>query len=193
MKNSKFWIWFIPLLIIVCVGIYTMLVKNNKPINENTKTDAVKIKEEYAKYNDEYFEVSLSDNNVYKLINDDEIKNIFDGKDGLIYFGEYKNNISRKNIIVLNDVISSTSIPEVYYYDLNNINDEFKNYLIKKLEINEIIPGTLLSIQGGNVLDSFYPNYVLDNKELTTEEKEMLLDEYKLISDIFVEACNEDC
>ena len=30
MKNSKFWIWFIPLFLVVCIGLYNMVVIANK-------------------------------------------------------------------------------------------------------------------------------------------------------------------
>ena len=193
MKDSKFWIWFIPLFLIVCVGIYVMLVRNSQNTDQHETNDAIEIKEEYAKYNDEYFNVNLSDGNVYKNINEDGIKDILENKDGLIFIGDAKNNISRKNIVILNNVVLSTSIPEVNYFDKNKINDEFNNYLISKLNVDNILSGTLIATQGGKILNVYYPSYVIDNTELSDNEKQTLTDEYHKIIEKFIEACDENC
>ena len=128
MKDSKFWIWFIPLFLIVSVGLYFMLTKSMKNNNVNLNNDALSIKEEYQKNNDNYFNVELSNYNVYKYISNDDIKKLLDNKDGLVFIGDATNNISRKCIVVLNEVVSSTSVPEVNYINIKNINDELSDY-----------------------------------------------------------------
>ena len=70
-KNSKFWIWYIPFLIIICLVIWSMLVfLKNKNI---TTSDAYKFKNEYAELNnktnettgDAYPVVDLNNNNPF--------------------------------------------------------------------------------------------------------------------------------
>ena len=193
MKDSKFWIWFIPLFLIFCVGIYIMLVRNTQNVSQQSMTDAIEIKNQYLNDNNEYFNIELSDNNVYKYATEDIIKELLNNKDALIFIGDVKSNISRKNILVLNDVVSSTSIPQVYYYDKNKIIDEFNSYLIQKLDVDVISSGTLIAIQNGKVLNVYYPSYVSDNKVLSDNEKQTLMDEYQKIIDDFIEACDENC
>ena len=170
-----------------------MITRSNIVIQNQETSDSIKIKNEYSNYNNEYYNVILSDHNVYKLISENELKDILNKKDGLIFFGNSKNNISRKAILELNEVISSTSIPQVYYLDINSISSDLKNELFNKLNINNILGGTLISIQGGEVLNVFYPKNINDDKELTDQEKQFLQDNYKSISEAFVEACDENC
>lgn len=192
MKNSKFWIWFIPLFLIVLVGIYFMLKKNevNTPVNNNDENN---IKEEYKKGNNEFFAVNLSNAHVYKTVNNDELKEIFEKKDGLVFIGDTNDNIARKNLVVLNDVVSSTSVPQVYYIHKKDVNNELINYINDKTNLFDIKVGTLISIESGKVLKVFYPAYILDNKELSDIEKETLFNEYKTIVNKFIEECDENC
>ncbi len=193
MKDSKFWIWFIPLFLIVSVGLYFMLTKSMKNNNVNLNNDALSIKEEYQKNNDNYFNVELSNYNVYKYISNDDIKKLLDNKDGLVFIGDATNNISRKCIVVLNEVVSSTSVPEVNYINIKNINDELSDYFEEKIGNSKIDAGTLISVDDGNILKVYYPDFVLDNKELTNEEKNNLFNSYKEIVNNFIEECDENC
>lgn len=192
MKNSKFWIWFIPLIVILCVGIYINLSRNNQN-NNNNITDSVKIKEEYIKDNDKYYKVELSDTNVYKYIDTNTLNDIFNNKDGLLFIGDKTSNMARKDITVLNDVVSSTSILEVYYVDVNDLNDDLKNIINEKTDNFEISGGTLIAVQGGKVLNIFNPKYTINSTELSDSEKLLLYNDYKDIVNNFVEECNENC
>ena len=85
MKQSKFWIWFIPLFVIASIGIYFMLIRNNnvKPNNNennNNQKDAISIKNGYTQNNDIYYVVDISDNNVYKYIDENNLKELLDKK-----------------------------------------------------------------------------------------------------------------
>ena len=193
MKNSKFWIWFIPLILIISIGIYFGLVKTNQNNNSNNnKSDATRIKEEYSNKND-YYKVSLNDSNVYKYISVEDLKELLDKKDGLVFIGNPNDNISRKAISALNDVVLSTSIPEVYYIDINNVNDQLKSTILDKAKISNINSGTLISIESGNILKVYYPSEVLNNNELSESEKQSLYDIYKKIVNNFIEECDENC
>ena len=192
MKNSKFWIWFIPLFVILCIGIYINLSRNSQN-NNNNITDSVKIKEEYIKDNDKYYNVELSDTNVYKYIDTNTLNDIFNNKDGLLFIGDKTSNMARKDITVLNDVVSSTSILQVYYVDVNDLNDDLKNIINEKTDNVEISGGTLIAVQGGKVLNIFNPKYTINSTELSDSEKLLLYNDYKDIINNFVEECNENC
>ena len=191
MKDSKFWVWFIPLFIIASIGIYFLVSKNTN--NNQVNTDAVKIKEEYLRENEKYYSVSLSNNNVYKYISNKEMKELLERKEGLILIGSPSNNIARKNIVVLNDVVSSTSVPQVYYINYNDISDDLLDYLDEEKDINNIKVGTLISVQDGEILKVYYPEFIVDNNELTEHEKSRLFNEYKEIVNKFIEECDENC
>ena len=194
MKKSKFWIWFIPLFLIGSFGIYCMLKKYvNNNDNNNESNNSINIKELYSKNNNDYYAVNLSDTHVYKYTNNEELKELLNKNDGLIFIGDANNNKARKDLVVLNDVVSSTSVPQVFYINKSDINDELNKILKEKTNESDIVAGTLISVEKGNILKVFYPNYVLDNKELPVGERELLFDDYKGIVNKFIETCNEDC
>ena len=193
MKDSKFWIWFIPLFIIIGIGAYFMLTKANNNYSNNQEPDSIRIKNEYSNNNDKYYNVNLSDTNVYKYINDKDIKDFIDNKDGLILIGNSNDNISRKSIVVLNDYISSTSIPEVYYIDINDLSDNTKNYISEKLDLADIKPGTIIAIKQDETNRFTYPLYLKDSNELSDKEKENLINDYKKVTYYFNDSCDENC
>ena len=204
MKNSKFWIWFIPMFLIICTGIFILLIWNKDNIDNNDAkkqgtNDAETIKYEYELLNNDknMVVVNLSKNNSYKSINDGEIKNIFDGNDAIIYLGNVSDNVARKTISILDEAIAQTSIENVYYIELsdkdNSSSDSlFINNLSDKSDVKNINPGTLITIQKGDVLNVYVPN-VKDNLEVTKEEHDYLLKEYQKQIKIFIEACDENC
>lgn len=190
MKDSKFWVWFVPLFIVVCVGLYFMIDKN---INRNrvpVNTDAQAIKEEYARGNEDYYMVSLGSSNVYKFIKSKDLKEL---NEGLVFVGDASNNVVRKSILILNDVVSSTSVPQVYYIDIKDFDDDLVDFFEEEKEVSNIKAGTLISLQDKEILKIYYPNNVLDNKELSEEEKNSLYNIYREIVDNFIEECDEDC
>ena len=194
MKDSKFWIWFIPLFAIACIGIYLLLSKSTQTGNNTDNvSDAIKIKEEYLKGNNNYYNVNLSDNNVYKYINVNDLKELINSKEGLVFIGNSKDNITRKNIVVLDEVVSSTSIPEVYYIDLKDINEEVKKIILEKANVDNINSGTLIAVESGKILNFYYPSFIENNKDLSSEERKKIFNDYKGIVDHFIEECNEDC
>ena len=142
MKESKFWIWFIPLFAIICVGIY-ILVSNANKLNMNhtenvvENQDAKTIKESYEKLNDESIKVQLSENNSYVLVDKDSIEKVFN-TNGIIYFGEVSSYASRKNVSLLNEAVASTSVNKIYYINIANVDDDFMSYLLNKLNVKKI-------------------------------------------------------
>lgn len=204
MKNSKFWIWFIPLFIIVCIGIFILLNTNKKNNNNSeTKTDAQRFKEEFEQYNnnEDLITISLNDNNSYVYATEDGIKELFKNGSGVLFLGNSKNNVSRNIIEVLNDTIMSTSVPKIFYYDIDSIktNDnnsfykELVNYLNEYLQ-DEIKPGVVVCINDGKIVDFYYPNWLEGKSEkLNQEEKEKLQKRYLEGISKIVEECDSSC
>ena len=101
MKKSQFWIWFIPLFLIFCVGLYILLNNTSKvetkpeEVLEISK-DAQKIKEDYERLNNESIKVNLSINNSYVISSKELIEDLLNNNNGIIYFGEVSSYASRK-------------------------------------------------------------------------------------------------
>ena len=198
MKESKFWIWFIPLFLILCIGIYLLLVKANTISNNNQEntakinTDAISIKEEYEKLNEESIKVSLSQNNSYVFINKDSIEELFN-KDGILYFGEYSSYASRKNVSLLNDVVATTNINKIYFINIARVDDDYNTYLKEKLNVDKINPGDTYLIKDNQVINSIKVDKYDNDKELTKEQTDKLILEYQEKIYDLIEKCDESC
>ncbi len=178
-KNSKFWIWYIPFLIIICIVIWSMLVfiKNK---NE-TNSDAYKFKSEYAELNNKNNEttgktypiVDLNDKNPFVYASEDDIKSLFDGGTGVIYFGFPTCPWCRNVVPVLNEAIGNTSIEHVYYYNIKTIRST-----ISFNDNNELVntKGNDFYYYLLDKLDSYLTEYVIKdnkNKDYDTKEKRL--------------------
>lgn len=127
MKNNGFWSKYIPLLLVVSMLVYGLLLFNKN--NVNKETDAVKFKNEYSelnnqindKNNKEYPNVSLNDDNLFTYASEDDIKALFDGGSGVIYFGFPQCPWCRNLVPVLESSAEGTSLDKIYYYNIHDI------------------------------------------------------------------------
>ena len=196
MKESKFWIWFIPLFLIFCFGVYKlMLISTNTQINKQEvveNKDAKTIKENYEKLNDESIKVNLSSSNSYVLASKEQIAKVFESN-GIIYFGEYSSYASRKNVTLLNDAISSTSINKIYFINISTIEEDYLNTLKEKLEVKKIDAADIYLIKNNEVINSFKATKYDDDKELSDEQKDNITKEYLEAINELIEKCDESC
>ena len=189
MKNSKFWIWFIPLLLIVCAGIYFLLSnankkEDNKPI-VSINEDGKKIKNDYEKLNnDSYLNIKINENNVFYYLSYDEMKNNYNKENMIIFLGEVSVNNSREAIKVLDDVTGSYSISKIYYIEISRLDDDYKNYLLNKLNVNTLEAATLVTTKEGSVVD------IYTYKE---EDKNILAKKYQELISSYIDVCNDAC
>ena len=196
MKDSKFWIWFIPLFIILSVGIYIMLNKNfqnTNYINNTNDTDYINkdaklIKEEFEKLNDKgYYEVRLSENNAFKYYDLENIKSWLD-ENRIIFIGSSTDDNSRKAIKLIDEAVSSSSVKEVYYIDASKLTDDQKSVIVNKLDTYELVPNTY-KLKLGTLItakDKKLFNDLVYNKDITLEK-------YQEIIKDFIEKCDENC
>ncbi len=191
MKNSKFWIWFIPLFLVVCIGLYNMVVIVNKNKEVEVK-DAEVIKEMYSKQNDSLIKVELSDNNNYVLSDKEVLEKLFN-ENGILYLGDASSLSSRKNVELLDEVVSSTSIDKIYFVNISNIDEQLTNYLKDKLEVDSLDAGNTYLIKQGIVINEITANDLNNDKELSDKEKETLQLEYQEKILDLIEKCDENC
>ena len=191
MKNSKFWIWFIPLFLVVCIGLYNMVAIASKKKEVEVK-DAEVIKELYSKQNDSLIKVELSDNNNYVLSDKEDLEKLFNDN-GILYLGDASSLSSRKNVVLLDEVVSSTSIDKVYFVNISNIDEQLTNYLKEKLEVDSLDAGNVYLIKQGIVINEITANDLNNDKELNDKEKETLQLEYQEKILDLIEKCDENC
>ena len=101
-------------------------------IYSNNKSDSVKFKKEYEKYNSELLKIKIDRNNKIKYSNYDEIKNIIKNNTGIIYLGTPKSNWCRNIINPLFDAVNNNNIDTVYYLD---ISEEMDYYTVEDDEL----------------------------------------------------------
>ena len=191
MKNSKFWIWFIPLFLVVCIGLYNMVAIASK--NKEIKVkDSEVIKELYSKQNDSLIKVELSDNNNYVLSDKEVLEKLFNDN-GILYLGDALSLSSRKNVVLLDEVVSSTSIDKIYFVNISNIDEQLTNYLKDKLEVDSLDAGNAYLIKQGIVINEIIANDLNNDKELSDKEKETLQLEYQEKILDLIEKCDENC
>lgn len=191
MKNSKFWIWFIPLFVVVCIGLYNMVsIASKKPVVE--VKDSEVIKELYSKQNDSLIKVELSDTNNYVLSNKEVLEKLFNDN-GILYLGDASSLSSRKNVVLLDEVVSSTSIDKIYFVNISNIDEQLTNYLKEKLEVDSLDAGNVYLIKQGIVINEITANDLNNDKELNDKEKETLQLEYQEKIIDLIEKCDENC
>lgn len=145
-------------------------------------TDSLKIRDEYAsfngvvnlKYEKEYLEVQLKDENPFIYKSEDEIIKILEGGTGLLYFGFASSPECRSMISVLEEAADEMSLKEIYYLDIENIRDFYvidqNDKLLKEKD------GSLGYYKILNLLDSYLREYKIfakDGNYVDTLEKRL--------------------
>jgi hypothetical protein len=123
------------IIIVVCLAIVLssciFLVATRKP---KTTSDAEKFKATYEAYNnlevDEnttLFEIEIPEDNPIVIKSAGEIAKIIEEETAIIYFGYPSNQSSRNMINILFDVLKQKGVDSIYYLDISDIRDEYKN------------------------------------------------------------------
>lgn len=130
MKNDNK-VFIILIAVIVIIAIVVGFFAFKKEEQATPKTDALKIKEEYALLNDtvnesvnkNYPTVNLKDNNPFVYKNEEEIIELLKNKTALIYFGFPKCPWCRSMLPVLESAASETNIVSIAYLNIYDIRD----------------------------------------------------------------------
>lgn len=168
--------------IIVVIACCCGVLAFQKEEQEVILSDAKKIQEEYAKYNNETNEsanrtyplVELNENNPFVYKSEEEIIEILEGKTGLIYFGFPECPWCRSILPVLEEAAIENKVAEIAYLNIENIRD------VLELDENEKIVTTK---EGSNnyyrilkLLDDYLEEYTLtdeEGNEIKTGEKRL--------------------
>ncbi len=165
MKNKIIFGIVATIIITICIVIFA---GNNKECNEQ----AIEFKNTYEKYNDNLEKLNIDEDNPMSKINKEDIINKIDSSNGIIFFGNPKNNESRILINELLKVAPDYNCEVVYYYNLMklDINSEIYSKLKEKLGDYELKNSIIIFYKKGEI--SKYVEYNKDSKEINKNIKE---------------------
>lgn len=180
MKKDKIML-ILLLVVFIIVGGVMIFFAFQKEEETPLKSDAIKIKEEYEKLNDQtnksnqtYPTVFLTNENPFVKKTEEEIIEILEKGTGIIYFGFASCPWCRTLMPILETNAKELNIDRVYYLDVQNIRDilelDDSNKPIVKEEGSK---GYYKIIQ---LLDEFLTPYTLtdkENKKIDTGEKRL--------------------
>lgn len=161
--------------LILCVG-----------CNNTKKTDAIKFKEEYEKYNDTKVELEIDEDNIITYGSVDKINKIISSGTGVIFIGDPKDNLSRRALNILLQAADNTDLDIIYYIDSL---DEIKGLEdVEKLKVPIVI-----NVLEGDIT-SYYVGTIDDKEDLTEDEELELYNIYSNgIHEVLQDACDERC
>ena len=133
-KDQKLLVAIIILIVIIAsvFGVYAYKHKDEKKcITE--ETDAIKFKREYEEYNDKnydngkpYFNISLSNKNLFKYVTEEEAVKFLKEGTGVIYFGFPQCPWCRSLVPYLEEIGKDYGIDEIKYLNIREIRDTYK-------------------------------------------------------------------
>lgn len=156
-------------------------------------------------------EFSISENNPFEYATIDQVLNIFNGGDGIIFFGNSDDEWCIESISMFNDALEYKNISKVYYYNpitIQNKNTKKYRELIKltkeylKEENGQYNLNTpeIYVVKNGKIIDHSDCNIdelTSDNEESSVTEqkaKDKLKDEYlDLINSYVIKECTGKC
>ena len=149
--------------------------------------DVNKFYKEYIKYNkkDNYVNVDIDVDNVFKYYTNDEIKDVIENGSGVIFIGNSEDNLSRVVVNVLNKVVSNTDIDVVY---CNSDKDIVSKYIDEDISI----PVVLFIFEGE--VSSYHIGTINDSYELSNDEEIELYNIYlEGVHRVLNDVCDERC
>jgi len=181
-KKNKIILISIVILTILVIGgcIYAVLNNKNENNGDNEITDAIKFRDEYTELNGkvneyikkEYVTVTLSENNTFKYVTEDEAVNLLKEGTGVIYFGFSTCPWCRSLVSTLARVAEDNN-ETIYYLDVLDIRSKFE---IKDNKLNKTKEGSIGYYEILTLLDKELEDYYLedkDGKKYDTDEKRL--------------------
>ena len=130
-KNYKFIILVVSALVLVTVVAFGLSGFKDK-IEKVNETDAQRFKREYEEFNGKevngmkYTTLEISEDNLIKYANIDDIEYIFRSGDGIVYFGYPACPWCRTAVPVLLQAADDAGVDKIYYFDVTDIRSSYK-------------------------------------------------------------------
>lgn len=133
-KDQKILIIIIAIIVVIAsiFGVYAYKHKDEKKC-KTEETDAIKFKREYEEFNDKnydngkaYFNVNLSNKNLFKYISEEDAVKFLKEGTGVIYFGFPQCPWCRSLVPYLEEIGKEYGIEKIYYLNIRDIRDTYK-------------------------------------------------------------------
>ena len=133
-KDQKILVIIILVLVLIAgaFGVYAYKHKDEKSC-KTEETDAIKFKREYEEFNDKnydngkpYFNVSLSNKNLFKYISEEKAVKFLSEGTGVIYFGFPQCPWCRTLVPYLEEAGEKYGLDQIYYLNIREIRDSYK-------------------------------------------------------------------
>ena len=126
------------LLLIVILGVFF--------VKTSSKSDAIKFKEEYEKYNDTNLKLTISKNNPFVYRSEDKIIKILNNNTGMIFLGNAKSDEYRQVLKTIMPLADSNEVKKIFYLDIDKITDKkLKEYKNSNVCIIFVISGEVIT------------------------------------------------
>ena len=156
---------FLCLIVLLCTII--------KVTYKEDSNDAIRFKNEYESYNDEYLNLSINKSNPIKYSNYEEVFKILESENGIIYIGSPDSNWCRSAIPALFDVLKDNKIETLYYL---NIKSDMDYYTVEDSELTYALDDNGNEMKGTenyfkllSALDNYLPDYTIQLEDTTYE------------------------
>ncbi len=168
MKESTLKVIIVVLIgLIGLVAIATSLKEKKEVPNAS---DALKFKEEYESYNNQenssktarYLELDIPEENPMKYASLKEVMNVLDHGTAILYFGRPTCPWCRNAVSVLIDAAKEVGIKTIYYFDMDQIKNDWKvedGKVVKSKEEKEGYYDLL------KAMDEYLTNYTITDSE----------------------------
>lgn len=165
--------------ILLIISSITIVIWHNNLKTEETKDKKDQFKEEFESFNDEYQLLDIPEDNPMYYAKDDEILNVLDSS-GIIFFGNPKDDESRKIIPSLISTAKKTNIDQINYYNLSQDRKEEENgiiikeqtifyeILLERLDKEDIKDATVVYVIDGDIIG-------IEEEKTTSKTKELML------------------
>ncbi len=153
--------------------------------SNETKTNV--IKDDYESLNDKYLKVTIPDNKIEKIDYskfEDIKKNV-----GALYFCSKTSNYCRNNIEVFIEIVNDLELSNIYYIDLSNKDDSYKEFIKNYNKDEELKYGDVILFGESKIIDKLSIDIVEPKEKLTEEEKKK---EYKRLYDFLIQLNDPD-
>ncbi|MBP5684296.1 MAG: hypothetical protein J6X02_03470 [Bacilli bacterium] len=154
--------------------------KNNSVVNV--------IKSDYESLNDKYLKVTIPDNKIEKIdyYQFEEVKKNV----GALYFCLPTSNYCRNNIEVFVELYNDLELNNIYYIDLSNKDDGYKNFIKEYNKDEDIKYGDVIIFGEGKIIDKLSLDKIVEPEEKLSEEEKK--NEYKRLYDFLVQLNDPD-
>ena len=152
--------------------------------HDNSKVNKFQVL--YEKYNKSHLKLDLDDVNFFYESNTSDINKVIESGTGVIFLGDPKDDVSRRVVSVLVDVVSNSDLDKIYYFD------SLDGIVGLDSVLDKNIPLVLFVLDGKIV--SYHVGTIDGKVDLSEDETIELYNQYlEGVHLVLDDACDEEC